>query len=355
MTGHPETTLPEDALWTGRGTAALIGLLRAAVPLGSGVLVPVNLCGIAVAGIIWSGMRPIFHDVSELHGNGEVRHLEAADTSDCAVLIAVSNFGRAIDIAGFRTWADQRHMLLVEDVCNAAGATYRGRPLGETGGAAIYSFNHGKNMSFGHGGAVTVREPALRARVARALDEMPSFTRSHAVAIERLETELRASRLLASEQVQFAAQFAAYESYRPYVAFKPAPDWPSGISQKLASLPANVRHRRLLSDRYRRKISAEAVTHTPPDDEAAPWRHSILVPPERRDALLVHLRTRGFHASAWYPPVHGIFAPDAVAVYPEAQRFAARVVNLWVDLATDVTTVDRTSVLINHFFDEPAS
>jgi perosamine synthetase len=351
MIVRTESDLSSEVLWAGRGTSALIAVLQAAAPPGSGVVVPVNLCGIAIAGIIWSGLRPVFHDVSEFHGNAEIRHLDAVDISNCAVLLAVHNFGRPIELAAFRAWADARNMLLIEDVCNAAGATYQGRPLGEIGDAALYSFNHGKNILYGHGGAVTVRHSGLRTRVAHAIDKMPSFSPSHAAAIEQLETDLRAARLLGSDK----AQYAAYERYRPCATFRAAPEWPNGISQGLARLPANVNHRRLLSERYRRMISATAVTHAPPDDGAAPWRHSILVAPERRDALLAHLRANGFHASAWYPPVHRIFAPDADLIYPGAERFARRVLNLWVDPATDIATVDRTSALINGFSGEPAS
>jgi perosamine synthetase len=348
MTGHPDPVLPGEVLWAGRGTAALIAFLRAAAPPGTGVVVPVNLCAIAIAGIIWSGLRPVFHDVSEFHGNAEVHHLDAVDASNCTILLAVHNFGRSIDLAGFRAWAEARNMLLVEDVCNAVGATYKGRPLGQMGNAAFYSFNHGKIVACGHGGAISVRDHTLRNRVARAIDDMPPYTQAHAVAIEQLESDLRTARILGSEK----AQYAAYERYRPYALFRAAPSWTDIIFRAIEDLPSNVNHRRKLADRYRRMIVTEAVTHPPADDEAAPWRYSILVPPDRRETLLSRLRSNGIPASAWYPPVHGIFAPDTESVYPEADRFAARVINLWVDLATDMAAVDRTSALINGFFDE---
>jgi perosamine synthetase len=351
MTGHPEPILPEGVLWAGRGTTALIAFLREAAPPGTGVVVPVNLCAIAVAGIIWSGLRPVFHDVSELHGNAEVHHLNAVDTSNCTILLAVHNFGRSIDLAAFRAWADARNMLLVEDVCNAYGATYQGRPLGQIGDAAFYSFNHGKIVDCGYGGAISVRDLALRKRAARAIDDMPPYTDAHAAAIEQLESDLRTART--SESMK--AQYAALERYRAYALFRAAPAWPDSILQAIGTLPTNLNHRRNLSDRYRRMISTEAVTHPPIEDEAAPWRYSILVPPDRREALLIHLRANGVPASAWYPPVHGIFAPDAEAVYPEAERFAARVINLWVDTATNIAAVDRTSALINRFCDESAA
>jgi perosamine synthetase len=351
MTDHPKPFLLDEVLWSGRGIAGLTAFLREAAPPASGVVVPVNLCAIAVASIIWSGLRPVFHDVSRLHGNAEIHHLDAVDASNCRVVLAVHNFGCSIDLAAFRAWADVRNMLLVEDVCNAIGATYQGRPLGQIGDAAFYSFNHGKIVACGYGGAISVRDHTLRKRVARAIDDMPPYTQAHAAAIERLESDLRTARISRSEK----AQYAAFERYRAHALFRAAPVWPGSIMEEIGNLPSNLNHRRMLSDRYRRMISNQAVTHVPLGEEAAPWRYSIIVPPDRREALLTCLRANDIHASAWYPPVHGIFAPGTGAVYPEAERFAACVINFWVDTATDIAAVDRTSALVNRFFDEPAA
>ena len=347
MIDPPDAALSNEVMWAGRGVTALSAFLREAAPAGSGVVVPVNLCAIAVAGIVWSGLRPVFHDVSKLHGNADLHHLDAVDTSGCSVLLAVHNFGRPVDLVGFRAWADARNMLLLEDVCNAIGATYQGKPLGRMGDAALYSFNHGKTIAYGHGGAISVRDNTLRKRVARAIEGMPSPTDAHSAAIERLESELRAARLSGSDR----AQYAAFERYRAYAQFRAAPSWPGDILRRIGELQADLDHRRRLSERYRRMISARAVLHVPLANEAAPWRYSILVPPDRREALLACLRASGIHASAWYPPVDGIFAPNSGAAYPEAEHFAARVVNLWVDAATDAATVDRTSALLDRFFE----
>lgn len=351
MTGPSDAFLPPDLLWAGRGTAALIAFLRAAVPQGSGVLVPVNLCGIAVAGIAWSGMQPVFHDVSPDDGNAELAHLQAADTSHCKVLLAVHNFGRTVDIFGFRVFAEAHGLLLLEDACNALGASRDGRPAGRTGDAALYSFNGGKILDRGHGGAIRIHDPRLRARVAAEIDAMPAHTAEHDAAITALEEALRAARLAGS----VTAQRAAFDRYRPFAEFRAAPDWPDEIAHGARDLPSNAAHRRALATIYRSAIGHSAVAHTRLADGDAPWRYCILVPPQQRGALLEFLRAESVPCSAWYPAVHDIFTPDDPAAWPGAERFGASVVNLWTDPATTPDDARRTSGLINRFFEGPDS
>lgn len=337
----------QDPIWAGRGTTALIAFLRASAPEGSGVLVPVNLCAIAVAGILWAGMRPVFHDVSPAHGNAEPEHLDEVDTSGCTVLLAVHNFGRALDLAAFRTFADAHRLLLVEDACNAFGACHDGVPVGRLGDATLYSFNGGKIVDCGHGGAITVRDPDMRARVAALIADMPAHDAEHDLAITELEKELRAARQAGSA----SAQRAAFERYRPFAEFRPAAHWPDEVMLAAGDLAANTAHRQTIAAHYRAVISHPDVAHIEWREGDVPWRHSILVPPQRRDALLAFMRSENVPCSAWYPPVHDIFASGASARYPGAERFAASVVNLWTDEATTHADAERASALINRFME----
>jgi perosamine synthetase len=349
MTGAAEMpALPPDLLWAGRGTAALIALLREAAPPGSGVLVPVNLCAIAVAGIIGAGMRPVFHDVSAAHGNAEIAHLEAVDSSDCRFVLAVANFGRPIDMDAFCAFARRRGLMLIEDACNALGASWNGRPLGSFGDAALYSFNGGKIVDAGYGGAIGIREAALRRRVAGAIAEMPLAGAEHLQAIVELESTLRLARQAGDE----AAQRDAYARYIPQALFRLDEAWAARLAPKLERLVDDIVRRGALSARYRAAIRAPGVAHAPGQQCEVVWRHSLLVPPESRDALVTRLRQVGLSASTWYPPVNRMFAPESRSRYPGAEQFAARIVNLWVDQTTDEAMVDRTAATINSFFEQ---
>jgi dTDP-4-amino-4,6-dideoxygalactose transaminase len=60
--------------------------------------------------------------------------------------------------------ADRHGLAIVEDACQAHGATLDGRPLG-TWGAACYSFYPTKNMTTGEGGMITTNDAALAERM----------------------------------------------------------------------------------------------------------------------------------------------------------------------------------------------
>lgn len=55
---------------------------------------------------------------------------------------------------------------VVEDACQAHGATFRGHRAGSLGDAAAFSFYPGKNLgAYGDGGAITTGDDALAERL----------------------------------------------------------------------------------------------------------------------------------------------------------------------------------------------
>lgn len=71
--------------------------------------------------------------------------------------------------------AERYGIAVVEDACQAHGATFVGRKMGSFGHAAAFSFYPTKNLgTIGDGGAVTTNDPDLAARV-RALRHHGQF------------------------------------------------------------------------------------------------------------------------------------------------------------------------------------
>ena len=334
-----------EPVWTGRATSGLTAMLRRAAPPGAGVLVPANLCAIAVAGIVWAGLTPVFHDVSDRHGNTELVNLEAAWTETCRIVLAVHNFGRPLPIDEIVRWSVERELIVIEDVCNAIGGTFHGRALGSFGEAALYSFNHGKIVDLGSGGAIAIRDRMLRQAVADDIAAMPPMSGAIVKATKRLENGLRAARVAGDQ----TTQADIYENFRSYALIGPLSDAADTVGRGLEGLAENIAHRRAISDLYRRTLAVEQVEHVPPVVGEVPWRHNVLVPAARREALIVFLRQRNVPVSAWYPPVSSLFG-DADETFPGARRFGDRVINLWADQTTRPEDAARTSALITSFF-----
>ena len=95
-------------------------------------------------------------DVDERTLNLDPSTVEAAITPRTKALVLVDLFGYPLEFDGFRELADRNGLAIVEDACEALGATYRGRPVGSFGHPAVFAFYPNKQVTTGEGGAVAL-------------------------------------------------------------------------------------------------------------------------------------------------------------------------------------------------------
>jgi len=112
--------------------------------------------------IVQAGAVPVFVD-SELDTyNVRLDQLEAARSPKTRAVIVAHTLGNPYDP---RTVADfcRRHDLwMIEDTCDAVGATWEGQQVGTFGDLATVSFYPAHHLTMGEGGAVMMRSPKLR-------------------------------------------------------------------------------------------------------------------------------------------------------------------------------------------------
>ncbi|MCK1313392.1 DegT/DnrJ/EryC1/StrS family aminotransferase [Bradyrhizobium sp. 23] len=344
-----------SALVASRGTAALMAAAHGFGLAGHDILVPVNLCPIAVAGLIWAGVRPVFHDVDPDTGNARLEDIAAAWQPRCGAILAVHNFGMPVAIDAFAAFAAARGMRLIEDCCNAVGAVWNSRPVGIFGDAAIYSFGPGKIVDAGGGGAVTANDPAVIEAMAGWLETRPLADESERRADADMEAAVRALR---SDRLSTPADLRrVYEGYRAFVAMRIGPSRIVAIADALAALPAGLERRRSMAARWRQRLKGGGARPVAASEGNAPWRFNVLVDTARRDTLVVALRCAGVPCSTWYPPIAAQFVGETAGAesYPGAEHFASRVVNLWVDETITPEAVDATADLILRVLERPAA
>lgn len=151
------------------GTAALECLLKACrLKPGDEVLLagydyPGNFAAVERV-----GARPALVDICESGWNLSPESLEATYTSDCKVLIASHLHGQLQPLSELHTWCRERQIWLIQDACQALGATIDRQALGCYGDATLFSFGGSKVISGGRGGAWATANDKLaqRARLA---------------------------------------------------------------------------------------------------------------------------------------------------------------------------------------------
>ena len=104
---------------------------------------------------IYEGAMPVFADIDPHTYNLDPAAVEAAITPRTKALVAVDIFGYPAEYDALIPLCEQHGIALVEDSCEALGATYKGRPLGSHGHPAVWAFYPNKQMTTGEGGAVT--------------------------------------------------------------------------------------------------------------------------------------------------------------------------------------------------------
>ena len=112
--------------------------------------------------IIQNGLVPVFVDVHVPTYNIDVSQLEAARSPKTRAIMIAHTLGNPFDLGAVREFAEDLGLWLIEDCCDAVGATYDGRGVGTFGDLSTVSFYPAHHMTMGEGGAVLTNRPQLK-------------------------------------------------------------------------------------------------------------------------------------------------------------------------------------------------
>ena len=342
----------EHLLLTARGTTALWASLRALVSPESHVLVPANVCEVVVAAILEAGMLPRYVDVDPIGGNCSTKKLETARSEGCKALIAVHNYGTPLPMDEIVPWARTRKLIVIEDCCNALGATWRGKPVGTFGDVAVYSFGHAKIIDLGYGGLIASTDPHILSQCRRAMAELPTWDESRRKRDEAFQACLRTMRQY-SELRDPALYRTLYARYAPALIAGAPEDLAGRLADAAGALPANLTLRRQRATYYRRHLKHDLIRHRNPVDGDVYWRYTFHVPADARDQVVRRLRERGLPIRTWFPAVDRLFTDrHARRQLPGADQFERTVLNLFLSPDTDDATVTGSSEAVLKVLEE---
>jgi len=160
----------EFAIGVSSGTSALhLALLAVGVGPGDEVVTVPNSFIATVEAIMYTGATPVLADVDPGSFCLDTERFEAAITPRTKAVIPVHLYGQPCDMDAISSVAARHGVAVIEDACQAHGATLAGRRMGSLGTAGAFSFYPTKNLgTIGDGGAITTNDPDV-AKQCRAL------------------------------------------------------------------------------------------------------------------------------------------------------------------------------------------
>jgi dTDP-4-amino-4,6-dideoxygalactose transaminase len=147
------------------GTDALILGVRALdLPPGDEVVVPVNTYMSTALGASENNLKPVFVDIDEGDFGISLSDLKKKITSRTKAVMVAHLYGQPDKIDEIRDIIKKtrRKIYLIEDACQAHGASYKGKRAGSFGVFAAFSFYPSKNLgAYGDGGAIVTDDRKL--------------------------------------------------------------------------------------------------------------------------------------------------------------------------------------------------
>ena len=107
-----------------------------------------------VAPIIQNGCIPVFIDVDLETHNIDTSLLEKALSPKTRAIMVAHTLGNPFNVGKIMEFAKAHNLVVIEDCCDAFGATFEGKNVGTFGDLATLSFYPAHHMTMGEGGAV---------------------------------------------------------------------------------------------------------------------------------------------------------------------------------------------------------
>lgn len=255
------------------GLCALeIALIASGVGTGDEVITVANTFNATVGAILKTGAQPILIDASEKDFNMDLNQVQKAITSKTKAIIPVHLYGQIIEMSKLMEIAG--NIPVIEDACQAHGATYNLRKAGSFGLAGCFSFYPGKNLGgYGDGGAIVTDS--------KIIEEFARKTRNYGQS-QKYHHEIRPdnSRL---DTIQAAV-----------------------LIEKLKVLDKWNSMRAENAELYRANLEGVKEIILPSERENGQHvYHLFVIKTNRREELEEHLKERGIDSGLHYPiPIH---------------------------------------------------
>jgi dTDP-3-amino-3,4,6-trideoxy-alpha-D-glucose transaminase len=304
--------------------ALRLGLQAAGLEAGDEVVVAASTFVATLEAVTQAGGRPVVVDATDEDYNLDPAALEATLTERTRFLMPTHLYGQLADMRSLIDIAERRGLAILEDACQAHGASRDGIAAGTAGLANAFSFYPGKNLgAFGDAGALVTDDEELAARV-RALREHGQ-TRKYVHEIEGWTARL--------DTIQAIV-----------------------LRRKLPLLDRWNGERRAVAAKYDERLDGIGDLRLPPvPDGSEPVWHIYAIRTAAPEELAGFLRERGIGTGRHYPdPVHLApayrFLGHERGEFPVAEALASEVLSLPMFPGMTEQQVDTVVAAIADYF-----
>jgi dTDP-4-amino-4,6-dideoxygalactose transaminase len=310
----------------GNGLEALTLMLRACKQLNlwdeqSEVIVPANTFIATILAIKEAGLTPILAEPSSEDFLLDPEQLEMLRTERTVAVMPVHLYGQVCNMKAITAFAQEHHLLVLEDAAQAHGAMYGDQKAGHLGHAAGFSFYPGKNLgALSDAGCVTTDDDTL----AELVRKMANYGSAKKYVHEVAGMNSR------SDEIQAAV-----------------------LDVKLPRLDADNERRRWIARRYLMEIDNPLIVlPSMPKDEMEHVFYVFAVRCSYRDELQEWLRKEGIETIVHYPiPPHHQHALSELAglKLPITEQIHKEVLSLPISPLMTEEEVERVVRGVNRF------
>jgi dTDP-4-amino-4,6-dideoxygalactose transaminase len=259
------------------GTAGLHMIVKAlGIEAGSEVLVPSFTFAASLNAFLYEGATPVFVDIESNTYNLDPEELSARRSPRTTAAMVVDVFGHPADWAAIELAASD--LMLIDDCCEAIGASYADRPVGSFGVAGCFAFYPNKQITTGEGGMVVTDDAGL-ARMIRSLRNQGRGDTGPWLKHERVGFNYRMDELSAALGVSQIKRLAMFLARRESVA--------NMYSERLAGFDW------VRTPRVGRKVKMSWFVYV-----------VTLARDVNRDAVIEAMASEGIPTRAYFPPLH---------------------------------------------------
>lgn len=305
------------------GTSALELSLRAyGVEPGDEVITAANTFIATTFAISYTGATPVLVDIDPQTYTLDVSLLEKAITAKTKAIIPVHLYGQPADMEPILDIARRRHLIVIEDACQAHGAMYKEKYVGALGNAAAFSFYPAKNLgAYGDGGIIVTNDE----EIANCLRMLRDYGQR-----EKYHHELQGyNRRL--DTIQAAV-----------------------LKAKLPHLEGWNAARRQHAEMYSTLLSGNGIVTPVKADYATPVYHLYVIRVENRNELKDYLQERGVATGIHYPiPIHLQTAYRCLGYgkgsFPITERYAEQILSLPMYAELTPQMIEQVTEAITEF------